>query len=297
MILRDVLQTMRPTQWTKNAVVLAAFVFALGDPSQNVDLVSGGLRVAAATLAFCLVSSGIYAFNDIFDVESDRRHPRKRHRPLAAGRMSVTATFRLGLWLLFGGALLAWLLSRHFALAIGGYIGLQAAYTLKLKHVALLDVMLIAAGFVLRAIAGATVLNLTISPWLLLCTFLLALFLALCKRRHEKLATSDTSHDSRPSLEEYDSRLLDQLISIVAASTIVSYAMYTLSEQTIVKFGTAKLGFTIPFVVFGVFRYLDLAYRHEQGERPEKILLTDPPILINLVLYGATVMAILLLPR
>jgi 4-hydroxybenzoate polyprenyltransferase len=157
-------------------------------------------------------------------------------------------------------------------------------YKVALKRVALVDVFVIALGFVLRAVAGAVVLAVAISPWLLLCAFLLALFLALCKRRHEKVLVSDTT--VRESLDAYNAHLLDLLISITAAATIVVYAIYTLSPETCQKFQTHGLGFTIPFVMFGIFRYLDLVYRHEKGERPEKILLTDIPILVNLALYA-----------
>ena len=157
---------------------------------------------------------------------------------------------------------------------------------------ALLDVFVIAAGFVLRAIAGARVLDVGISYWLLLCTFVLALFLALCKRRHEKLFVDDAGGEGRASLEQYDRRLLDLLIAITASSTIVCYAMYTLAEETVTKFSTDRLAYTVPFVIFGVFRYLDLAYRHRKGDRPERILLTDVPILVNLALYGLSVIII-----
>ena len=294
---RDIFHSLRPNQWTKNAVLLAALFFASGDRSQHQQILAGLQRVLPAVLIFCLISSGIYVLNDILDIESDRRHPRKRFRPIAAGRVSVTTAMRLGLGLLLGGAMLAWMLSWQFAVVAGSYIALQTAYSLFLKHVPLVDVLLIAAGFVIRAIAGAVALNVSISPWLLLCAFLLALFLALCKRRHEKVQMAGAMGDTRPSLEDYDERLLDQLISIVAGATIVCYAIYTLSPQTIDKFGTARLGFTIPFVVFGIFRYLDLVYRHEKGDRPEKILLTDLPILVNLALYGLSVVVIFVLPR
>lgn len=294
---RDIIQSLRPNQWTKNAVVLAALFFAFGDRSQHPQILAGMARVLPAALIFCLASSGIYLLNDILDIESDRHHPRKRCRPIAAGRISLTVALRLGLGLLFISALLAWMLSWQFAVVLGSYIALQTAYSLFLKHVPLVDVLLIATGFVIRAIAGAVTLNVPISPWLLLCAFLLALFLALCKRRHEKVLLTGETGDTRPSLEDYDERLLDQLISIVAGATIVCYAIYTLSQQTIDKFGTARLGFTIPFVIFGIFRYLDLVYRHEKGDRPEKILLTDVPILADLALYGATVIAVFVLPR
>jgi len=295
----DILKTLRPNQWTKNAVVFAALFFAFGDRAQHYQLWAGLRLVLPAALIFCLASSGVYVLNDILDAPADRAHPRKRHRPIAAGRLSPVSALRVGLLLIYGAAFLAWVLSWKLAVVVGAYIGLQTAYSLWLKHVALVDVLLIAGGFVIRAIAGAVVLGVGISPWLLLCAFLLALFLALCKRRQEKvqLAGEPGEGGTRRSLLQYDERLLDQLIAIVAAATVVCYAIYTLSPQTIEKFGTARLGFTIPFVIFGVFRYLDLVYRHDQGERPEKILLTDAPILINLALYALAVIVIFVLPR
>lgn len=284
---------LRISQWTKNAVVSAAFLFAFWDKTSPIYKDMSALTtVFPAILLFCIASSGIYVLNDIRDIEADRSHPRKKYRPIAAGLIPIPAAWIMSMALLIisiGGALA---ISRPFAGVIVCYVTLQLLYSLGLKHIALVDIFMIATGFVLRAIAGAVVLNVLISPWLLLCTFLLALFLALCKRRHEKTVLSDLGSEHRASLEKYDKHLLDQLIAIISASTIVSYAMYTLSPDTVSKFGTSSLGFTIPFVIFGIFRYLDLVYRHEKGDRPEKILLTDPPILINILIYVAVVLLI-----
>ncbi|MBM4142060.1 MAG: decaprenyl-phosphate phosphoribosyltransferase [Lentisphaerae bacterium] len=292
----DMLAALRPSQWTKNAVVPAAFVFALGDRGQPVGPVDG-LRVAAATLLFCLVSSAVYLFNDIRDLEADRLHPLKKHRPLAAGRVGVGAAGLVSALLAAGSLGGAWLVAPRFAGVMSAYVLIQLVYSLALKRVALVDIMVIAAGFVLRAVAGAVVVEATISPWLLLCAFLLAVFLALCKRRHEKLLLEDAAGGHRPSLDKYDRSLLDQLIGVAASSTIVAYAIYTLAPGTVAKFGTSALGLTIPFVMFGVFRYLDLVYRHEGGDRPERILLSDVPILVNLALYGIAVALIFALAR
>jgi 4-hydroxybenzoate polyprenyltransferase len=286
---------MRPSQWTKNTVVLAAFFFGFWDPSQSLDLRAGLSLVLPAALLFCLVSSGVYLLNDVRDLEADRRHPAKRHRPIASGRVPVPAAVAAGIALLAFGAAAAWLLSPPFAAVIGSYVLIQVMYSAGLKRIALLDILVIAAGFVLRALAGAVVLDVVISPWLLLCTFLLALFLALCKRRHEKQQTADHGNGSRASLARYDRRLLDQLIAIVSASTLVSYSIYTLAPDTVAKFDTHGLGFTIPFVLFGIFRYLDLVYRHAKGEQPEKILLTDLPLLVTIALYGVAVLAVFML--
>lgn len=289
-----IIHAMRPSQWTKNAVILAAFLFAFRDPSSQIyGQFSALYTVLPAIVIFCIVSSGIYILNDIKDVESDRNHPQKKFRPIAAGTVSLHLARIISVVLIFTGIASALLLSSAFASLVAGYVILQLLYSFGLKHIALLDVFMIATGFVIRAIAGAVVINVIISPWLLLCTFMLALFLALCKRRHEKVIQSETANEQRISLEKYDKHLLDQLIAIISSSTIISYAMYTLSHDTVEKFGTTWLGFTIPFVAFGIFRYLDLVYRHEKGDRPEKILLTDIPTLINIGLYGFAVLAIL----
>ena len=296
----DLIRALRPQQWTKNALVGAAFFFAYWDRLRLTPLTLHDLdRVLPAILLFCLISSGVYIFNDLRDREADAHHPVKRNRPIASGRIPPVTALLLGAALLIGGLIGAYLLSAPFAIVLCGYVLMQLAYTIYLKHIALLDSMIIAAGFVLRAIAGAVVLiDVTISPWLLLCTFLLAMFLALCKRRHEKvLFEGDAQPAHRSSLAQYDAHLLDLLIAVIAASTIVCYALYTLWPDTVDKFGTAALGFTIPFVIFGIFRYMDLVYRHDKGGRPEKILLTDLPILLNAVLYALTVAAICLLRR
>jgi 4-hydroxybenzoate polyprenyltransferase len=267
--------------------VLAAFFFAYWDVTRETTLDTGSfLKAVGAAALFCVVSSAIYVINDIRDAPADRKHPKKKNRPVAAGRVSTSVAWPLAIGLLAGGLACSWPLSRSFFAVVVAYTCIQAAYNFGLKQVALLDIMVIAAGFVLRAIAGAVVLEgVVISPWLLLCTFLLALFLALCKRRQEKILTKFTDGDHRKNLGRYDQYLLDQLISTIAGATIVCYSLYTLWPDTVGKFNTHNLGFTIPFVIFGLFRYLDLVYRHKRGERPEKILLTDAPTLVNLLLY------------
>ncbi len=289
--LPDLVRALRPNQWTKNAVVLAAFFFALGDHNQTVSWLALG-RAAAAAGVFCVLSSAIYLLNDIRDMEADRLHPVKRHRPIAAGRVPIPLAGLMSVVLLAVGAVAALRLTPGFAAVAGGYVLLQIAYTLFLKRVALVDVFVIALGFVFRAAAGGLALRVSISPWLLLCAFMLALFLALCKRRHEKLTLHEAAESHRASLEQYDRTLLDLLIAITAAATIVCYAIYTLWPDTIQKFGTSRLSLTIPFVMFGIFRYLDLVFRHESGGRPEKTLLSDLPLLVNLALYGATILAV-----
>ncbi len=287
-----VFHALRPAQWTKNGVVFAAFIFALGDPEQHIEL-SHGWRVLGAALCFCLLSSAVYLFNDVRDRDQDRLHPTKKLRPIATGAVSVPLALGLSVGLTLAAFIGAATVSAGLVQVLLAYAAIQALYSLGLKRVALVDVFVIAGGFVLRALAGAVAIAAEISPWLLLCTLLLALFLALCKRRHEKVVLEGVSSDTRDSLRAYSERLLDQLIAIVAAATIVCYALYTLWPDTVLKFGTAKLGFTIPFVLFGIFRYLDLVYRHERGGRPERILLTDLPLLIDIVLYGLCAMVII----
>lgn len=292
----DILRALRPTQWTKNLVVLAAFCFAFGDKTHSLSLHSLYRSLAACGL-FCLASSGIYIINDIADLTADRLHPTKRFRPIAAGRVATGLASGLsGLLLVIalGGSF--WL-AVPFGVIVAAYIAMQVIYTNWLKHIALVDVFIIAIGFVLRAAGGGLAIPVMISPWLLVCAFLLALFLALCKRRHEKLLLDDGLEGHRASLEDYDHKLLDQLIAIVSAATIVSYSVYTLSAETIHRFGTSLLSITIPFVIFGIFRYLDLVYRKEGGGRPEKILLTDLVLIVDVTLYGACVLGIFLFAR
>jgi len=295
---QDIFKALRPNQWTKNAIVFAAFFFALGDRTLNIPL-SAFYQVTLACICFCFASSGIYIINDLKDVEADKVHPTKRFRAIAAGKVSIPVISAVSVLLLIialGGAL--WI-SKPFALILSIYTVLQFLYTFWLKQIALVDVFIIAIGFVLRAAGGglAVPVPIPISPWLLVCAFLLALFLALCKRRHEKLLLDATAGSHRANLEFYDTKLLDQLIAIVSATTIVSYSIYTLSTETAHKFGTTLLAVTIPFVMFGIFRYLDLVYRRDGGGRPEKTLLTDLVLIVDLCLFGLCLLGIFVYSR
>lgn len=289
-----VLEALRPAQWAKNVVVLVPVFFAVWDRAQFADRGALWARmwpVLLATAAFCAASSGIYVLNDLCDVAQDRLHPRKRLRPLASGRLAPSVARLMVPLLLACGFVLAFAAHRDFAIILGLYVAMQAAYSFGLKRVGLLDVFMIAAGFVLRAIGGAEAAQVHVSSWLLLCTFLLALFLAVCKRRHEKAHLAGGGDEHRAALAQYDLRALDQFIAITAASTVISYAVYTLAPETVAKFGTRALGFTVPFVVFGVFRYMDLLYRQAGGDRPEKVLLTDPTMVATVLLYAAAAVA------
>jgi|LFRM01.2.fsa_nt_gb 4-hydroxybenzoate polyprenyltransferase len=284
---RDWIGLLRPAQWTKNGMVLVAYFFARWDPGQHAHALGHQpFLISLLALAdFCLIASGVYILNDVLDREADARHPVKRLRPIAAGKIAPSTALLLAAALLVISIAAAWLLHPNFGWVVTAYLLLQIGYSCKLKQVAILDVFMIALGFVLRAIAGAAVIDVRISPWLLLCAFLLALFLGLCKRRHEKrlLAGSEIRH--RQALAGYTEALLDQLIAIVAASTVIAYALYTLNAETVARFGTNGLGFTIPFVMFGIFRYLDLVYNGEAGGRPEQILLTDRILIGTILLY------------
>lgn len=287
----------RVKQWTKNAVVLAAFVFALGDQSQDL---SAWLfwKVLLAALAFSFVSSAIYIMNDWRDRAQDALHPTKRHRPIAAGLVSGPVALTTALLLLAAGLYGGWRLHPAapplLLIVLLAYVLLQVLYTFALKRIPLLDVMVIAIGFILRAIAGSVVVDVAISPWLILCAFWLALFLALCKRRHEKVNLSGAG--TRDVIGAYSSKLLDLLIALTASTTLTTYSIYTLWPDTVAKFGTRWLSVTIPFVVFGLFRYLDLVYRLDRGDRPEHILLTDIPLVIDVLLFAATALCVFFWP-
>jgi 4-hydroxybenzoate polyprenyltransferase len=294
MILRDIIEELRPRQWTKNLIVLAAFLFALGDKQQHLLLSMAGMAVLAMVL-FAVTSSGIYIWNDICDLELDRAHPVKGLRPIARGSLPVPAAWVMAIICLGAGLLGAWIMAPRFGMIVVAYVLLQAAYTLYLKKLPLVDVFVIAFGFVLRAVAGAVVIDVVISPWLLICTFLMALFLALCKRRHEKRLMVPGQQTFRPSLDSSNERLIDQLIAVTAGAAIIAYAVYTQWPETVAKFKTTHLSLTIPFVIFGIFRYLHLVYSHEKGDQPESILLTDLPLLINIVLFGLGVIALVVI--
>ncbi|MBM4156458.1 MAG: decaprenyl-phosphate phosphoribosyltransferase [Lentisphaerae bacterium] len=281
---------LRVRQWTKNLAVFAALVFArrLTDPASLAE-------VMEAFVAFCLASSAAYIVNDIRDRDADRLHPVKSRRPIAAGAVGVGEAWVLAAVLVAAAFAAAALSGVRLVASVAAYLALQAAYNLKLKHVPTLEVFALAAGFVIRVAAGAWILAVEVSPWLLLCTMNLALFLALAKRRHELIEMEDGAGAHRKVLDSYSPHLLDQMISIVAAATVVTYALYTLAEQTVRKFGSAHMIWTTPFVILGVFRYLYLIHQKKLGGSPEWVLLTDLPILATVVLWAATAAAIVYL--
>ena len=280
--------SLRPRQWTKNLLVFAGLIFSRGlhEPA----LVA---RSGLAFALFCLLSGGVYLINDVVDAERDRAHPQKRHRPVASGRLPAGIALVAGVGILIGTAAAAFFLSVPFGMVAAGYAVLLTAYSAGLKHVVIVDTLIIAGGFVLRALAGVIVLGIEPSYWLLLCTILLALFLTFGKRRHELLALEAGATDHRPILSEYTPQLLDQMIAVVTASTLMAYALYTMAPETHARLGTARLPLTIPFVLYGIFRYLYLLYRRDLGGNPSEHFLTDRALLFAVALWGATVVVVL----
>jgi 4-hydroxybenzoate polyprenyltransferase len=278
------LAALRPRQWSKNLLLFAGIIFAaeLDDPER-------WAQATAAFVAYCLASSAAYIFNDVRDAPHDRLHPIKRHRPIASGALRANRALNVaGILAALAFAIVAPLGWGSLAY-LAGFVALQAAYSLGLKDIALIDVMTISGLFVIRAAAGAEAVDVRISPWLIICTALLALFLALAKRRGELVSTG-VDAPGRPVLSGYSFALVDQLVSIVAACTIVAYALYTFEARE----GSAMMA-TIPFVVYGLFRYVQLMHREELGEEPENVLLTDLPILVTIAAWAVTSAVILAL--
>jgi 4-hydroxybenzoate polyprenyltransferase len=282
----DYFRLLRPQQWTKNLLVLAPLVFA-----DQLHSKSQCFKALILFVAFCVISSSIYVFNDLMDRKSDRAHPRKQNRPIASGRVQPGLAAVISALLAALGLTLVWNTPMAALACILGYLALQTSYTLFLKRMVILDVLAIAAGFVLRAAAGAFAIQVVISPWLLICTTLLALFLALSKRRSELLA-SERAIEHRAVLEEYNLAFLDQLIAIVTSCTVLAYILYTFSDQTMQKFPSHLMPLTLPFVLYGIFRYLFLIYRKCEGGEPELLLIKDIPLLIDIILWAAAVAAI-----
>lgn len=289
-ILGALLKTMRPRQWTKNLLLFAGLIFA-----QHLFHIDSLLKTLGAFFLFCLLSSTIYIINDIQDVEHDRAHPLKSKRPIAAGLLSIRVAAVAAAAIAGISLILSFLLDSTFGYVALGYCMLLFVYSLTLKHVVILDVLTIAIGFVLRAIAGAVVIDVEFSSWLLLCTILLALFIALSKRRHEIVLLGENANAHRKILEEYSEHLLDQMIGVVTASTLMAYALYTMAPETRAKFGTSYMILTIPFVIYGIFRYLYLVHQKELGGSPTTILITDKPILFDVLLW--TVISVVLIYR
>jgi len=285
---RALFASLRPHQWTKNLLVLAPLGLSkhLFEP---VPL----LRALSAFGLFCLLSGVVYLVNDVADVERDRLHPRKRLRPIASGALSSSAALvaaaALGVASLVASLRLGW----SFAVTAAAYLLLNLLYSFALKNMVIVDAISVSLGFVLRAVGGAIAIGVDFSDWLLICTILLALFLTLCKRRHEITSLNESAAEHRRILSEYSPYLLDQMISVVTASCLTAYAVYTTAPETVAKFKTTHLSLTIPFVLYGIFRYLYLVHRKEQGGSPSEILLADRPLLVAVALWALTIVAII----
>ncbi len=296
--LKYVVLSMRPRQWTKNGIVFMAFIFSIGQ-SWHLDDPDTWLPMFRDSLIafglFCLVSSADYLINDVRDRESDRLHPKKRTRPIAAGQVSPAAATGWAVALVAigvgGGFALEW----KVGAVLAGYLALMLTYSYYLKHVVLLDLAAIAGGFVLRAMAGALAVDVPISPWLYVVTALGALFLIINKRRAEILLLDADAGNHRPVLEEYSADLLDQMASTVTASTLIAYGLYTFTAEGLPENHSMML--TIPFVLYGIFRYLYLVHKKDQGGSPEDVLLRDAPLMVCIVLWMATAGAVLIVNR
>jgi 4-hydroxybenzoate polyprenyltransferase len=289
---RALVLSLRPNQWTKNLVVFAALALSkhLFEPEPL-------WRTSLAFAIFCLLSGTVYLVNDVADVERDRLHPLKRLRPIASGALSVRMA-TLAAWLLGTASLLAsLLLGGRFLACAGAYLALNLLYSFRLKHVVVVDVLCVSLGFVLRAVAGALAIGVQISEWLLICTLLLALFLSLSKRRHELTSLSDSARGHRKILAEYSPYLLDQMIAVVTASCVTAYAFYTTALETREKYQTDRLSWTIPLVLYGIFRYLYLVHQKEQGGSPTEVLLTDRPLLVAVALWVLALVVIVYTAR
>ena len=283
--------SIRPGQWTKNLLIFAGLLFGLRlfDP----------VAVVNATLAFgifCGLSGAVYLINDVLDRETDRQHPLKARRPIASGVVSVPLAIGTASAIGVAGLSAAFAINVRFGIVSAAYLALLGLYSAALKHIVIVDVLTIAVGFVLRAIAGAVAIGVEISHWLLVCTILGALFIALAKRRHELVLLTDGATSHRPILSEYSPYLLDQMIAVVTASTLISYVFYTISPDTQQKFGTPWLGLTIPFPLYGIFRYLYLVHQRDEGGSPADLLLTDRPLLACVGLWVLMVALIIYRP-
>ena len=287
-MLRALIVTMRPKQWVKNFILFAPLVF-----SKKFSEPESLLLVVLGLGAFCLLTGSVYLLNDLFDLEKDRRHPLKRMRPLPSGQLSASAAWTAQVLLCGGALVLAYLLNPAFAAFAALYFINNLAYSTRLKHVVIVDVMSIALGFVLRVLAGAALIAVEVTPWLLMCTVLLALFLGFAKRRHELELLEQGAQEHRKVLKQYTPYFLDQMIMIVASATVMSYALYTIWPGTVEHFGTSKLIYTVPFVLYGLFRYLYLVHVQEGGGNPTQAFLTDKPLLANILLWLISCVAII----
>lgn len=291
-MLKNLIISIRPYQWVKNVLVFAALFFSLS----FFDLRSVKLSLTAF-VSFCLVSSGIYLLNDIKDRHADRFHPKKKFRPIASGAFPVNQAVISLIIFLAGGLLIGYSVNLSFFLLISFYALMNFAYSMGLKMVVLVDVMIVATGFLLRAVGGAFAIGVAVSPWLFICTLMLALLLVFGKRRHEIATMRGEAMNHRKSLQEYNLPFLDGLMFVSAGAAIVTYSLYTMAEDVVARFGTEWLMATTPLVIYGVFRYLYLIYIKKDGGDPTKMMIKDKAFLVNGLLYVITVIAILVISK
>ena len=294
-MIAPVFSSLRPKQWTKNIVLFAGLIFS---EQGLLFTYEGWLHALAGFVLFCILASCVYILNDLVDIEKDRIHPTKCERPIASGELSITEAKYVLIVLLIVSLIGSWQLSGLFFSTALSYFMLNIAYSFKLKRLVILDVMTISFGFVLRAVAGVAALkgiepNIYISHWLLLATFMLSMFLGLAKRRQEISKLSDNASNHRKILAQYSLAYIDQMTSILAATTIITYTFYSVSAETIQKFGTDKFIYTIPMVIYGIMRYLFIIHIQEKGDNPTEVLLSDKPLQINLLLWGILVICII----
>lgn len=287
-MLLSLLKLVRPVQWIKNGVVLAALIFG-----GEISNLSKSINAFWAVGIFCLLASAVYALNDLIDREKDKLHPAKKDRPIASGAIGPAAAVGLIFIFLAAGLTGAWFLSPEFFMVTLIFFGLNVLYSLWLKNVVIIDVMSIALSFVIRAYAGAVAINVPASKWLLINTLFLALFLGFGKRRHELVMLEGEASQHRKILDKYSPYLLDQLIGVVTASVVVMYMLYSFSAEVSKKLDTENLFLTIPFVVYGIFRYLYLIHKEEKGGSPTRVMISDTPLLITIILWLATVLIVL----
>lgn len=283
------LVSLRPLQWIKNGFILIPLLFA-----QEIFNPQSLASIFQAVIVFCLLSSGVYLINDLIDLEADRRHPEKSKRPLAAGELSPNTAVLIALVLVI--ASLGWsvLISTRLLIIGAVYFGIQLLYSYRLKEVVILDIFCISSGFLLRVLAGAAAIDVRVSDWLIVCTILISMLLAMGKRRHELIALGEgNAKFHRKVLSKYSPYLLDQMIGVITGSTILSYMLYCISADTIEKFETDHLIYTSPFVLFGIFRYLYLIHQKKTGGAPEKLLVSDKQLLLSVVLWGLLSVAII----
>lgn len=281
------IKELRPKQWTKNLLVFAALIFTI--PNITINMVYAAV---AGFMLFSFVSGAVYILNDLVDLELDRQHPTKKNRPLASGDLPPAVAVSGGSIILLASLVTSYYLNIWFGFILTFYFVLNVAYSFYLKNIVIIDVMVIATGFVLRAAGGAYVINVPMTPWFIICTMLLALFLAISKRRHELILVEQAESaegDYRVVLDSYSTQLLDEMNSIVTTATIISYALFTFTSGR-----TLNLMWTIPLVIYGIFRYLYLIHVENKGGQPDEILLQDKPILITVLLYTVLLVVILM---